>query len=136
MKRLIKQILVLAFIGGFAIDGIGAAGHPDATVVTPPLSVVGIWMWGSALGIALLWGFFVLMRAAGQSGAAVGQAIVARPPSPEVIYTRLTAELGRPATFQEVASVHQMISSQINHDAFLAAGAIGLTAYLSTHHDL
>lgn len=79
---------------------------------------------------------FLLVRSVGRYFAAAGREmrVASAPiPSPAQISAQLQAEWGRPATIEEVAAVHQMLTSR--HNQALVNSGIALGAlYLMGHH--
>lgn len=116
----------------FLICAVGSLGNQ---VKGLQFFVWGLWVSAGVLFVLFaIWWMTQMWRA----GAAIGtEARIAMQgvPSPAEIAAHLEAEWGRPATFQEVAVTHQMLTSRHNQ-AMLNAG-IGFGAiYLANRHDL
>jgi hypothetical protein len=105
-------------IGGFAIA--------SCSIQDPDNGSGGIWTaWtyvglGIFLGVIAIWFIYIFVKLfiAFDREAKVAFTPV---PSPQEIALRLHQEWGRPATIEEVAAVHQILTSQKNQ-ALLATG--------------
>lgn len=119
---------------------IGISGFVGGIVVSTPHTAAGPdHPWGIYVSVAAM--FWILLPlgiwAGLKWGSAIGNEIlVARSPAPSPfeIAQQLEAEWGRPATIEEVAAVHQMLSSRRN-EALVNAG-IGLGTIFAVKHTL
>jgi hypothetical protein len=96
------------------------------------IALTGYWILGIAIGLILLWVFFLWARLCWRAaGDVFGR--VQKVPSPPQVAAALANEWGRQPTVQEVQAVHQLLQSE--HDrALVAAGALSLGGlYLLAH---